>query len=380
MFVQDFVQNGQGHGPVGEMLAGCHFDPGLQRPYFDSRGKSVVTVNTGRKDGKGKPIYKAMSVRNAEDQFGITINGPTSLRKNEWIRVDEAVKSVYRQRLRAWSDLLGSSTYGGFDAMGTMLLEHETMSDPGEALVDMDGTAEPRASSPLFQLEGTPLPITQAGFWYSQRRLAVSRRMGTPLSTRSAEQCTRRVAEKIEQTVIGTVTGMTYGNASDYSRNPTVYGYTNFPLRNTYTSVPTPVGTNSGAVLAAVLRMRDIAYADNMYGPFMLYTSNDWDQWLDNDYYVTSGDVMTRTLRQRIKDIDGIQDVRRLDYLSNTYTLLLVQMTPDVATAVNGMPITVTQYESQGGAKVNFKVMAIQVPLIFADYDGRCGIVHGTTS
>lgn len=380
MYVQDYVMNGQGHGAAGELLANCRYDTGLQRPYFDSKGRPCVTVNTGRKGKDGKHIYEVMPVRNAEDKYGITINGPTSLRKDEFVRMDTAVRTVYRQRLRAWSDLLASSSMGGFDAMGTMILEHETMSDAGEALVDMDVTAEPRASSPLFQREGTPLPITQSGFWYSQRRLAVSRKNGIPLSTRSAEMATRRVAEKIEQTVIGTVTGMTFGSATDYTRNPTVWGYTNFPARNTYTGVDVPTGSNSAATVADVLRMRDILYADNMYGPFMLYTSNDWDQWMDNDYYVTSGDVMTRTLRQRLMDIEGIQGVRRLDFLSNTYTLLLVQMTSDVATAVNGMPPTVVQWETMGGAKVNFRVMAIQVPLIFADYDGRSGIVHGTTS
>ena len=60
--------------------------------------------------------------------------------------------------------------------------------------------------------------------------------------------------------------------------------------------------------------------------------------------------------------------------------MIMVQMTPDVARAVNGMDITTVQWESVGGMRLNFKVMAIQVPQLRADYDGRCGIVHATTA
>jgi len=58
----------------------------------------------------------------------------------------------------------------------------------------------------------------------------------------------------------------------------------------------------------------------------------------------------------------------------------MVQMTSDVARAINGMPITTVQWESAGGMRLNFKVMAIQVPQIRSDYDGNSGICHATTS
>jgi len=44
------------------------------------------------------------------------------------------------------------------------------------------------------------------------------------------------------------------------------------------------------------------------------------------------------------------------------------------------MPITTVQWESQGGMRLNFKVMAIQVPQLRADYSSQSGIAHGTTS
>ena len=62
------------------------------------------------------------------------------------------------------------------------------------------------------------------------------------------------------------------------------------------------------------------------------------------------------------------------------FTVLMVQMTPDVARAVVGMDITTVQWESKGGMQVNFKVMGILVPQLREDFNGNCGIAHGTTS
>jgi hypothetical protein len=91
----------------------------------------------------------------------------------------------------------------------------------------------------------------------------------------------------------------------------------------------------------------------------------------------------TNTLRERLLQIDQISDVRRLDFMdasSASFNLLLVQMTPDVAQAINGMPLTTVQWESNGGNTQNFRVMAIMVPRLRADYYGRMGLMHGTTS
>lgn len=385
MFV-DFVLNSEAHGPVGETLAGCRFDPGLLRPYIDERGRQCVTVNSGRvkynkQTQKFEPVYQKMLVN---DMMYRGVNSPvfnaTSLRKDEWIMLDQVVLKAARDRLKAWSDLAAANTFGGFNGMAKTVLEHETASDGGEAIVDMDGLTEGRSHRQQYQLEGLPLPITHSDFWFSERQLAVSRNSGTPLDSSMAEQAGRRVAEAIEKTLIGVQTGLTYGTAANYSQNPTVYGYTNHPDRATKTDLTTPTGTNPNSTLADVLAMRDLLYAQKFYGPYMLYHSNDWDQYMDNDYYVGSTGMGGETLRSRLRKIEGIQDVRRLDFFTDTFSLLLVQMTPDVARAVIGMNITTVQWPSVGGMRQNFKVMAIQVPQIRSDFAGRTGICHATTA
>jgi hypothetical protein len=87
-------------------------------------------------------------------------------------------------------------------------------------------------------------------------------------------------------------------------------------------------------------------------------------------------------LRARLANIEDISAVRRLDYLTPTLTggtfdLIMVALgNAAVARAVVGMPTRVIQWESQGGARLNFRVMCIMAPQIRADYNGNSGINH----
>jgi hypothetical protein len=439
MFVQvhDFILNGQGHGGVGEALQNVRFDPGLLRPFWELDEKSpryrqrCVIVNTGRTRWNDKtkvhePIRQKMTLNEALRVFGQLppVVNATALRKEEWLELDRQVLRAARPRLRAWADLAAANSYGGFNGMSKMILEHETMSDPGEALVDMDGLSEGRNDAPKFQLEGLPLAITHSDFFVSSRRLAISRNTGTPLDTTMGEAAGRRVAETIEKTTIGNQTGIAYGGNSTqtggYGRTSQVYGYLNHPARLTKTNMTAPTAggwtpeTTQKEINTALNQLRN----NKFYGPFMMYHSTDWDTYLDGDYYAlaTSGMAApSQTLRQRIRAIDGIMDVRRLDFLfgstqtivtdqtSNSYkgpgmenlvtgsgtpsttgqwpfTFIFVQMTPDVARAVNGMDITTVQWESKGGMQLNFKVLCIQVPQVRADFYGNSGILQATTA
>lgn len=384
MFTQDFVLNGRGQGELGEGLNQVRFEPGLLRPYVNRKGHKCCTVNVGNKydekTGEYKPQFKEVLQSDLIHNGHMSpVMNATTLRKDEWQLVDQIVLKAARERLRAWQDLINQGlTFGGFNGMAKTLLEHETMDDPGKAIVDMDGLGDDNADSPTYQLEGLPLPITHSGFNFSQRKLAVSRNGGMPLDITMAEAAGRRVAESIEKTLIGTVTGTTFGTAADYGRAPTVFGYTNFTDRNTKTNMNAPTGANGPTILSDWLALRDLLYSANMFGPYMAYVSSDYDEFLDNLFSTT--EPSAGTLRSRLLQIDQIQDIRRLDFLTDTFTVVLVQMTPDVVRAVNGMDITTVQWEGKGGLELNFKVMAIQVPQLRADNSGNCGIAHGTTA
>lgn len=398
----DFILNGQAHGELANNLDGMRgvgevrFDPGLRRPYIDEDGERCCDVMTGNtvelKDPEGNivinkqdglpvmvPEKEVIPVRKLQE-WGINspVFNATTMSKDQWIRLDARVIQESRKRLRAWGDLRAANTFGGFDGMTTTILEHETITDDGEAIVDMDGIATGRGDVSHYQLEGLPLPITHSSFWYSQRFINTARTRRQPLSFIRAEAAARRVAETIEQTLIGTIDGLQYGTSANYGRTPKVYGYRNFPdviTKNDLTASSSFVGKT---FVDEVIAMRELAYDDNFYGPFMLYVSTGYDAHLDEDYKATEASS-TQTVRQRLMEIDQISGVKRLDYLTGD-EVLLVQMTPNVVEAVNGMEITTVQWEEMGGSKLYFRVMGIQVPSIKADARGTTGIVYGTTS
>jgi uncharacterized linocin/CFP29 family protein len=200
-----------------------------------------------------------------------------------------------------------------------------------------------------------------------------------------AEAAGRRIGEMIERTVIGTETGMTFGTRSGdaavaHTGTSTVYGYTNFPYRQTKTDLTTPTGSNPEAINTDILEMIEVMQTAGFYGPYMLYHSTAYTRFLNDDYFRSGSTSAVRSLRDRILENGDISDIQRLDYLTSGYQLLLIQMDPDVAQAINGMDVTTVQWETRGGMQQNFKVMAIQVPLLKTPYNGVSGILHGTTS
>ena len=383
--IVDYILNGRAYGETASAMQAVGYDPGYRRPYFDEQsGKIGVTVRNGKYDADGKPQHMFRSI---EDCRNSGINVPllfnaTSLRKDDWVQLDTAVLRAARERLRVWADLSAANSYGGFNAYAKTILEHETASDPGEAFVDMFGDSEGNQDAVVFKLEGIPLPITHSGFTLRDRQLAISRNSGTPLDTFQAEAAGRRVAELVEKTTIGTVAGVQYGKSTEYGSTSKVYGYRNHPSRNTKTDItaPTAGGWTPSTLVEDVLDMIDTLNDDRFYGPFMLYHSTNWSKYMDLDYSDAKG---MNTLKQRLLALDQIQDVRRVDLMTAStasFNILLVQMTPDVAQAINGMPLTTVQWESNGGNTQHFRVMAIMVPRLRADYYGRMGLMHGTTS
>jgi uncharacterized linocin/CFP29 family protein len=346
----DFVLNGQGHGDVASALMMNNFDTGALRPWIGNDGRSYVAITNAQGQPEAQPVGNA-----------------ASLRKDDWILLDQAIVRAAKERLRAVADLRGAGlTFDIPNGMSKTILETETQSDISAAEISMDGMRQSDADRPLFDIGSLPLPIIHKDFNFSARQVMASRNGGSPLDTTTAELAARRVAEMAEQLLIGTAPSYSYGGG-------TVYGYTNFPQRLT-SVMTTPTGTNGNVTVDEVLGMRQQSTDSFHYGPWVLYNSPAWDRFLDQDYSTAKGD---NTLRDRLRIIQGISDVRTLDYLTG-FQMVLVQMTSDVIREVMGMDITTVQWESKGGMQLNFKVMAIMVPQLRADFNGRTGIVHGT--
>ena len=178
-----------------------------------------------------------------------------------------------------------------------------------------------------------------------------------------------KVAEEAEKLAIGSLPSYTFGGG-------TIYGLTNMVGRLTKTiTAPTDSGWTPEVFVDEVLDMIQLSVNAYHYGPWMLYVGTGWSKYMGQDFKAAS-DI---TLRERILKLEGIQDVQTLDHLTG-FQVCLVQMTSDVIREVVGMDITTVQWPSKGGMQLNYKVMAILVPQLRKDFNGKTGIVHGNVA
>lgn len=350
----DAIFNGQAFGNVAKRLLESGGDPGVLKPYIAEDGQCYITRNADGPNPVIQPVF----------------NTDATLRKNEWQELDVAVVKAAQNRLRVVSDLNGAGlSYNIPNGLGKTVFQSERQSDINAATISMDGLRQGDNDRPVYDILNLPLPIIHKDFHFSLRQLMTSRNGSTPLDTSMAELAARKCAEQLEDMVIGNLATYTYGGGSIYGMITSPYA---IPV--TLDNPATLTGWTGANFLADVLEMKEASQLQYHYGPWMLYTGVSWDKYLDSDFSTLKGDL---TLRQRIKMIEGIQDVRTLDRLAG-YTCVLVQMTTDVIRMVNGMGFTTIQWETDGGMKLNFKVMGIAVPQIREDYNGNTGIVLGT--
>ena len=55
-------------------------------------------------------------------------------------------------------------------------------------------------------------------------------------------------------------------------------------------------------------------------------------------------------------------------------------MSSDTVQSVDGMPLTPLQWDSHGGLRKEYKMMQIKVPQFYRNFNGTCGIVHGSVA
>jgi hypothetical protein len=313
------------------------------------------------------------AIAEGREMTGAELRTNTVLRKEEWVLFDEAVTEEAALRLQAVADLKAAGlTRQVANSLGKTVLEYQKSTDIEPAIVSLDGMVRSENDRPEFSLAGIPLPITHKDWTLNLRTLTASRsRGGEALDTMMTRLAGRKVAEISEQMLLNG--GKTFGGYS-------IYGYTNHPNRNTINFEATGDAWHNTAktgaqILADVFTGIAALQADNMFGPYVIYTPQAAALKLGEDYKsATSG-----TILQRILELPQIQSVRPLDYLAPGQ-IIFVQMTPDVVQWVEGEPLQTVQWDIQGGFGIEFKAFQIEVPLIRADADGRSGIAHMTVA
>lgn len=348
----EFIHKGQASGSTAATLLNNGMDVSALRPWIGKDNRHYINQN-----GVAVP----------------TQNANATLRKEEWKQLDEAIIVAAKERLRIVKDLRSAGlVYNIPNGMGKTVLESQTMGDITPATIGMDPARTSEGDRPEFGLVNLPLPVIFKDFYFNARQVATSRNSGAPIDTTTAQLAARRVAEEAEKLCLGIAPTFTYGGGS-------VYGMVNFPERVTAVLTnPEDSDWVPATLLHELLAMRQQSIDLFYFGPWVVYASPAWDQFLDDDYSTAKGD---NTVRQRLLALNGITDIRTADFLTG-YQLIMIQMTSDVIRLVMGMDITTLQWETLGGMRLNFKVMAIMVPQLRSTSSDAetAGIIHGVAT
>jgi hypothetical protein len=347
-------------GSCAKRLWLANMDPGILRPWFSRRtGRSYVTLVDGFDD-------------NGDQKFkNVLVNTPATLTKEAWLQMDDTILEAAKPELRLVGDLIGAGlVYNVPNGMGVTAIQHQTMLESGEATISMDALRKSNRDRPTFDTVVIPLPIIHGEWGFSLRDIEVSRNSGAPLDTTQGETITRECAEIAENLTLGTLASYSYAGG-------TVYGLTNFPQRlTTVLTAPTDAGwtpkTFINELLAMIQALHNIFYK----GPYGVYVSPGYMQYLDNDYsQAYDGD----TLRTRALKTEGVRWIRQLDGLTN-FQVVVVQLTSNVIQIVTGMPFQTVSWDEDGGLALNYKTLGIIIPRIRSDANGNTGINHGTAA
>lgn len=316
--------------------------------------------------GKGYGSVAQKLIRNGFDVNALRTNDV--LLYDEWKELDKVVIDSFQQRLVGVGDLMSRGlTYNLNKGLAATVLTFQDASDVNDADLTMDGINRGQKDRQEYAIKYLPLPIIHKDFFFSIREIEQSR-MGTrPLDTSMAAQCARKIAEKAENLLFNGSSSFTYGGG-------TIYGYTDFTNRNTFSIISGGWTSATGEqILADLLDMKQASINDRCYGPWIVYIPTAYETILDGEFKADSD----KSIRQRLLEVGGIQDIKVADFLAAD-NVVLVQLQSDTVRMVNGMSVKVVQWDVDGGLGVNFKVMAIMVPQLRADQTGRCGIVHGS--
>lgn len=356
-------------GPSLIKLIDFDGDSGILRPIRSPDGVSYVTLHNA-KTGKRENV----KCSNIECLRNTTATLPYEV----WLQIDQQVTRAAQSELRAVEDLRSAGlVYNVPNGFATMALMTQRASRIGTAHLGMDPMGKGVKDRPVADTVLLPLPCIWADWGFGARELAVSKRGGLPLDMAAAEDQARACAELAEKMLIGNSDYDQY----QYVANAKIWGYTDFTSRVTGSiTAPSDSGWVGQTIINELLAARQDLYDKKMKGPFVIYMSKAWSEYIDDDYAAaTAGTSQTITIRERILKIDDFSEIRHLDYLTG-WDILIVGMRADTVREVIGMEWTPVQWEEQGGQVLNWRILGIMVPQIRADYDGNCGICHLTTS
>lgn len=298
------------------------------------------------------------------EQTNVELMVHSTLRHEEYLRYDERLTQLARERLTLADDLRSAGLVVPL-GFGTTMSAWERIGDVIEAEVNMDGRTEASKDRVTFDEDSVPIPVISRRWGLAARQIEASRTRGEPLPMSIMEASTRAVMDTIESMIAKGLPNFSF-------QGKQVYGYTNFPARNTL-SLAGSWATSGSTIKADTIKMLQAAYNDNFFGPFTMYVAKDIWANIQDDYSSEKGD---RTHMERITAFSDISRVRPADMLP-AGNVVLVQLTSDVIDIAVSQDIVNIQWEVMP-MSTEYMIYAAMATRLKSDKDGRCGIVHAT--
>lgn len=338
------------------LLGHGRLDVNSKRPYIDPKtGESYVLV------------------RNSDGKLGkLRTNATALLQYDEWKDIDRTVVEAAVRRLRGIADLRSRGLEHNLGSIGATISLWDRQSDMTGAELSMDARKRGEKDTVAYKTAQVPVPIVHKDFEIELRRLTASRIYGQGIDVSAAEISGRLVAETSETLLFA-------GSTLIQAEGTPIYGYTTHPDRN-QVDMDNPWSSltpeQNQEILVDVMAMQQASRAARHYGPWVLYVPAAYEAKLDEDYK-PSASSDTRTVRERILALSGIEDIVVADFLTGN-NVVLVSLTKDVVDLAVAQDITTVQWTTNGGMSEEFKVMAVWVPRVKSDFDGRSGVTHLT--
>ncbi len=351
-------------GATMRRLLDNDMDIGVLRPWKDERGQTWVTRNHyNHHTGETKSV-------------NVPTNNDTqaTLGYLDWLEIDRSVTDAALPELVVAQQFINAGmVYRLPNGIGKTVHQHSRASDIGGAEISMDGRRRSENDRPVFDNVQLPIPLIHKDFSFSWREVLESRTGVTPLDTYTAKLAARKVAEQVEQLLLGSSNSLFFGKSSFTWNGLTVYGMKNWPGRITYSlNPPTAGGWTPDVTIADILNMQKASRQAYHRGPWDYYMGLSWQPYLDSDYKPTYN---ATTLRQRIQSIGNVSNITLADYLEG-YDILEVERNSLTARLVIGMDIVTIQWSSPDGMELYYKVMCCMLPQFFNDIYGNTGLVH----
>jgi uncharacterized linocin/CFP29 family protein len=324
-------------------------DVGALRPYVNEDGEDVVDIFN--EDGELETV---------------AANAAASLPKQVWLDIDQEVTEAIVLPMNYVNDLRGRGMETVLpDGMGNVVLESQMMGLMTPATISMNGLRQSEEDTTPFDLAGVPLPLIHKDFRLDLRTLLISKRSRAPLDLTNAREAARQVGLLAEQLALGLSSTYSYAGY-------TVYGLTNFPSRITSgMTLPTAGGWTPTVFINEIIGLVQLLINKGFTGPFKMYISLPWMQYLERDYNSTRGN----SLRQRLAEVGKVGEIEIVWQLTG-YQVILMNMDKSTARIVVGMDVTTVQWDGSGGFEKFYKIICMIVPQYKADIYGNCGIVH----